>query len=307
MFMAESDFYYDTGAALFQNDEAIFINRAVEQVESHLHAHDFIEIAYVISGQGLHRIGAREYAVAKGDLFLINYDIPHEFRSLPGGRGKLEVYNCIFKPAFLDYTMINCRDFTDITHHFLFRSLFPEESTDRADIKLLARDSWEIAELYEKMYREYQLQDQGYLEILRAYVIELLIRIFRLYRAGMPEQNNELQHRRMVTMEKIIQYMKQNYAADLKLADFAMMAFLSRNYFCQLFKDTTGVTVSEYLQKIRVEEACRLLQGSDKKVIEIAGEVGYSDLKHFNMVFKKITGKTPGEYRKGCIVRKGPS
>ena len=275
----------------------IYINKAYEQPESHRHAHDFIEIAYVVSGKGIHRLGEKEYAVSKGDLFIINYDIPHEFRSLPNPHEPpLYVHNCVFRPEFLDAALINTRDFSAITRHLLFRSLFPEELEARADIHLLDKDNREIEAVFAKMFREYQIKDAGYLELLRAYLIELLILVFRLCR-HQSHLENRLEIQRDQLIQKVIQHMKDHYSEEIKLEELSALAFLSRNYFCKLFKSVIGMTVSEYAQTIRIEEACRLLRESNKKVIDIALEVGYRDIKFFNQVFKRITGKTPGEYR----------
>jgi YesN/AraC family two-component response regulator len=92
--------------------------------------------------------------------------------------------------------------------------------------------------------------------------------------------------------------MKDNYSSDIKLEDLATRAFLSPNYFSKLFKDCTSITISDYIQKLRIEEACNLLKNTDKKIIDISGEVGYKDIKFFNQIFKKIIGKTPSDYRK---------
>lgn len=290
--------YYDTGERFFSKGEPIYINKAYEQVGSHLHAHDFIEIAYVMSGCGIHRIGEKEYAVSKGDLFIINYDIPHEFRSLADrSKPQLVVYNCIFRPEFLDYTLVNCKDFYEVTHHFLFQALLINETSQYKDIKLIDSETTDIEELYEKMYLEYQIKEEGYIEILRAYVIELLITIFRSFRKNKSLDNKgDLQRRKLI--DKVIRYMKDNYSKELKLEDLSTIAFLSPNYFSKLFKESTSMTLSEYIQKIRIEEACKLLLDTDKKIIDVAYDVGYKDIKFFNQLFKKIVGKTPGEYRK---------
>jgi len=294
--MIDKLFYQTEGQDLLK-DEPIYMNKVREQSESHLHAHDFIEIAYVVAGCGTHKIGDMEYEVSKGDLFIINYDIPHEFRSFDDPlKPRLWVYNCVFKPEFLDYKLVNCKDFYNITHHFLFRSIFSNDSAVDNDIKILGRDSIEIEEIYEKMYREYNLKEEGYIEILRAYVIELLITVFRLFRKntslvdGIETQRQEIVH-------KVMNYMKENYSEDLRLEDLATIAFLSPNYFSRLFKECTSMTISEYIQKIRIEEACKMLKQTHKKVIDVAHDIGYKDIKHFNSIFKKITGKTPKEYR----------
>ena len=290
-----------TGNSFFRKGENIFINKAVEEMEPHLHFHDFLEVAYVASGYGIHRIGDKEFTVSKGDLFIINYNVAHEFRSVsPDPGSRLIVYNCIFTPDFLDYTLVNCKDFSYITQHFLFKSFFPEEIGSKSDIHLNGLDQKGIEELYKKMLDEYTRMENGYIEMLRAYVIELLITVFRAFHktamATIPYDSIENRQRQVI--EKIMLYIKNNYRQELRLEDLSLMAFLSRNYFCRLFKEVTNMTVVEYAQKIRIEEACRLLRDTDKKVIDIASEVGYNDIKFFNQIFKRITGLTPGEYRK---------
>lgn len=290
--------YYADGSNILSTEVPVYINKAKEPVHSHLHAHDYIEIAYVMAGKGIHCIDDKEYSVSKGDLFIINYDIPHEFRSLPGNsESSLIVYNCIFRPEFIDYKLVNCKDFYQITQHFLFQSIFPREAAKDNTIKLLRKESKEIEDIYEKMYKEYILKENGYIEILRAYTIELLITIFRLHKKSrVIDESLDSQRRRII--DNIINYMRSNFSKELKLEELSGKAFLSPNYFSRFFKECTAMTVSEYLQKIRIEEACHLLRKTDKKVIEIAYEVGYRDIKYFNSIFKRINGKTPGEYRR---------
>ncbi|MGD8401468.1 MAG: helix-turn-helix domain-containing protein, partial [Bacillota bacterium] len=58
-----------------------------------------------------------------------------------------------------------------------------------------------------------------------------------------------------------------------------------------------GTNFSDYVQKVRIDEACRLLHATDLKILDVALQAGFKDLKFFYDVFKKITGKTPGDYR----------
>ena len=58
-------------------------------------------------------------------------------------------------------------------------------------------------------------------------------------------------------------------------------------------KRVTGINFSDYMQRLRVDEACSLLRQTDLKVIDVAQQVGFKDIKFFYEVFKKITGKTP--------------
>ena len=79
------------GKNLFREGESVYINRSDELQEfcSILHKHDFIEIAYVFEGSGIHIVSDRQYSTEKGDLFVINYDEPHGFSPTPVPRKRL--------------------------------------------------------------------------------------------------------------------------------------------------------------------------------------------------------------------------
>jgi AraC family transcriptional regulator, L-rhamnose operon transcriptional activator RhaR len=292
-------FYYDNGELYFKTETPIFINMYEEPSETHLHAHNFIEIAYVYSGEGVHKIGDREYKVKKGDLFLINFDTPHEFRSLPETFhvNPLTVYNCVFKPEFINSSFHESKNFYDIADYLMFRSFFPNEAGTLIDIKLVLKNTSDIEECYKKMYYEYQEKEVGYIELLKSYVTELLIIIFRAFRKS-GHISDDTQNSNSKIIEKIIKHLKTNYNYSLNLQDLSMVVFLSPNYISKLFKDFTGHTIRDFIQKTRIEEACRLLKQTDRKILDISHEVGYKDLTHFLEVFKKMTGKSPGVYRK---------
>jgi AraC family transcriptional regulator, L-rhamnose operon transcriptional activator RhaR len=291
--------YYDNGEQYFKTEYPIFINMYEEPPETHLHAHDFIEIAYVYSGEGFHTIGDKEYPVKKGDLFLINHNTPHEFRSLPETYhvNPLTIYNCVFRPEFLNSSFHENKNFYDLVDYLMLRSLFPNEVEALIDIKLVFKNITDIEDCYQKMYREYHEKENGYIELLRLYVTELLILIFRAFRKSDPVKTN-VQNNNVRIIEKIIKHLKANYNYSLNLHDLSMVVFLSPNYISKLFKDFTGYTITDFIQKIRIEEACKLLKETDRKIVDISHEVGYKDLTHFLEVFKKMTGKSPSVYRK---------
>ena len=93
----------------------------------------------------------------------------------------------------------------------------------------------------------------------------------------------------------VIEYLKRNFNADASVADAASLAGLSPNYLSALFHRKTGTTISEYLARLRVEEAARLiLEGLS--VAEAGQAVGYADVRHFARKFKAIMGSLPSEY-----------
>ena len=285
------------GDSLFKKNELVYINKSSELQEymSLMHKHDFIEIAYVISGTGKHIVGDHQYDTSKGDLFIINYDVPHGFFPNSEGEEGPVVYNCVFMPKFLDASLFGSINFQDIASSILFKSLFPDNTAPLPDLNLHGTVFTEVGVLFSKMYSEYKAMEKGYCDIIRAYLIELIIKIFRYMELDKPRtvhpKNEEL-------VNRAIDYLKHNYNTDIRLEDIAVRSFISKNYFCKLFKDVTGTNFSDYIQKLRIDEACSLLRNSDMKVTSIAMQTGFNDIKFFYEVFKKITGKTPGDYRK---------
>lgn len=98
-------------------------------------------------------------------------------------------------------------------------------------------------------------------------------------------------------LQETLDYIGQHYSEKLSLEMMAERAHLSINYFCKLFKDQTGETFVNYLNKTRIHAAVWLLSTTSMKTYEIADAVGFSDYHHFTKTFKKITGLTPSAVR----------
>jgi len=99
----------------------------------------------------------------------------------------------------------------------------------------------------------------------------------------------------MITRAK--SFIKSNQAEDLSLGQVAKAVNTSTFYFCKMFKKATGLNFTEYLSRVRIEKAKNLLLNPNLRVSEIAFEVGFQSLTHFNRVFKRIVGQSPTEYR----------
>jgi len=82
------------------------------------------------------------------------------------------------------------------------------------------------------------------------------------------------------------------------LKRLAALVSMAEGSLCRFFKMNTGLTVFEYLNKIKTEFACKLLMDPDKNIMEICFESGFNNLSHFNKQFKKTFGVPPSEYRK---------
>jgi AraC-like DNA-binding protein/ligand-binding sensor protein len=98
-------------------------------------------------------------------------------------------------------------------------------------------------------------------------------------------------------------YILANQADPIDLTKVAQAMHVSTFYFCKMFKKATGLTFTEYLSRVRVEKAKNLLLNPHLRVSEIAYEVGFQSLTHFNRVFRQVVGQSPSEYRESKSVR----
>jgi AraC-like DNA-binding protein/ligand-binding sensor protein len=93
------------------------------------------------------------------------------------------------------------------------------------------------------------------------------------------------------------QYIAEHQTEELSLDQVAKSVHTSKFYFCKMFKKATGINFTDYLSRVRTERAKNLLLNPNLRVSEIAYEVGFQSLTHFNRVFKRILGESPTEYR----------
>lgn len=93
-------------------------------------------------------------------------------------------------------------------------------------------------------------------------------------------------------------FIRKNYTEPLTLAGVAKAVHCSSFYFCKLFKKATGLNFTDYVSRVRVEKAKELLVNPNYQIGEIAYEVGFQSLTHFNRVFRKVVGQAPSEFRR---------
>lgn len=102
-------------------------------------------------------------------------------------------------------------------------------------------------------------------------------------------------------VKQVVDYLHANYHLNLKLDDIARTVHLSPYYLSHLFKEETGYTIVEYLTKVRMEEAKKLLENSLKTVQEIASSTGFNNTSYFSKLFRSREGLTPLQYRQTVV------
>ena len=119
---------------------------------------------------------------------------------------------------------------------------------------------------------------------------EVYDRLSSLVGSGLPANGER--------MKQMLAYISDNYREDLKLEDLSQEFSFNYNYLSTYFTQHMNEGFSDYLNRLRIEEACRLLRSGDTPISQIGMDTGYSDHSYFSRVFKKLTGRTPSEYRR---------
>ncbi|MFA6737133.1 MAG: AraC family transcriptional regulator, partial [Saccharofermentanales bacterium] len=249
------------------------------------HTHDFVELAYIREGSLLHQCNGIIREIRRGDYFIVDYTVPHKLR-FTGTR--TTVVNCIFRPDFIDLSLRGCRSFNEVLNNYLIN--FDERSNFRPHVGEVFEDDGEkIESVLQKVLTEFKGDDTAAVSLIRAYLIEMIIMTMRKLHFGGTLSSNDVDHVR--------KNVKERYSEDLKLSVLAQDLNISAAHLSRKFAKETGCGFKEYLQRIRIEEACRLLANSQCKVTDIAERVGYSDVKFFNSTFRRYKSTSPSEFR----------
>lgn len=243
-----------------------------------IHAHhDFVEFFYVLSGTGVAFFNDTKRMVQHGDLVCVHVGDQHSNFPLP----QVKVCNCListsliqengplFQPAVAGKGRLSFDPFTKLSGNTLFQ----------------------VEELFQQLLRESQEKPPYYADAMLSYVNQLLICLCRFRQESKSQQHY---HR---TISPILDYVSDHFRT-VTLGDLAQFSSYNPTYLSKLFHDTLGVNFTEYVNRLRIDEAVKLVLQSNMTIDEICQNVGFKSRLHFYEVFKKHTGFTPGALRK---------
>ncbi|MGF7032314.1 AraC-like DNA-binding protein/quercetin dioxygenase-like cupin family protein [Paenibacillus mucilaginosus] len=286
--------YHSMASEHFEGAFPLFMNRYQEGFELREHAHAYLEIVYVFSGEGYHYVGSKIERTSKGYLYILPVGTSHIFR--PSGvspKSALLVYNLCIRPEFIDQLGEWLSQYCDSG---VLLTLFKGEPGTHLSF---IDHGMELVDLFERMFREFTDKQMGYETSLFSTLLQLTVTLTR--RLNGHTSDGPPQHGRMNRSEltHILNYIDTHRTEVLTVEHLAERAGMSRRHFIRVFRQAAGMGFSEYLQLKRIEYACRLLLNTDYKIALIAKSTGYKDSAHFRGVFRKLIGTSPNKYRAG--------
>ena len=262
-----------------------------------VHEHKFFEMCFVLSGecqQCVQVSGEQEYVILrKGDIMVLPPGLKHSVRMAGDG---IVVNILIRRSTFEEIFLHNIPSETLLFEYFA-KVLY----MDHVDIYL--KFSTEGDERFLEMFYEmaYEYCNRRYTKatgrIVNLQLSIFFARILQDYYESIEILGNV--YGATVKIPAILQYMEINYA-NMTIKKLAEDFNFSESYVRKVFKKSTGKTLLETLQGIRLAKARELLEKTEISVENVAHLIGYEDTTHFIRLFKKYFGLPPAKYRKGC-------
>lgn len=134
--------------------------------------------------------------------------------------------------------------------------------------------------------------------ILNKDTLEEIKEWFLILYSKIVDYNNNLHSKDGAAIERIMEYINDNYKKDISIENVADYVGLSYSYVRKVFKAETGRNILDYINMLRVNEAKRLLIETEISVVDIALSLGYNNDQSFSRFFKKYEGIAPGEFRR---------
>jgi len=250
------------------------------------HAHDFLEIAVIFGGEGVHRTIRGDLPVSRGDAFILWPQSWHAFLDCRG----LEVYNCCVGPELLRRELAWLRE--DPVAGFIFG----DDSHVEAEIVhvKLTEDDAEIARGHFEALLGLS-EDSAFHRVERLGHLLLLLGLLARRFVAEAIAGRARQH---PAVSRVVQLLRAEADRDWTLRELAGEVALEPSYLVRLCKAQLGLPPMAYLARLRLERAAHLLLRTDLSITQIAAEVGWPDPNYFCRRFRAYFGLPPTLYRK---------
>lgn len=265
------------------------LNNSQRYIRLFPHSHDFFELECTLAGKCGHTVENRTIAMRPGDVVIVPPGVCHNVYAYPGSITiNIKIRESTFDQTFLNLLHNNTLlsdYFAKILYHAPYKSSF---------VFHCGQEPF----LFDLLLYMYTQQQEA--KPYSSKVIENMMATFFSYLIQNYEKQAEILDNGVITDKRMIeteQYLRQNYRTAT-LHDTAKHFYLSAPYLSAYIKKNTGMTFSQLLQDIRMQNACRLLQDQTLKIDQVGEMAGYRDVTQFIRTFKKCYAMTPKQYQK---------
>jgi AraC-like DNA-binding protein len=265
----------------------MFHTRPLVMLQPHWHAQ--VEVNFIVRGNVHYRMNDHEISLSSGDMCLFWGGLPHQMDEASD--------DAIYAGAHLPLVhFFRLHLPADIRHRLMTGAALVTDATDRSD-----DHNFERWNRYARSGDPVKAQHA---------VNELLLRLERVrfepYRL-VPEASNGVDAASAFDQQssrnvgRMCDFIAENFLYEIDSVDIAEAADIHPKYAMNVFKKSTGMTLNEYLNLLRLSYAQALLMKEDANVLRVAMESGFGSLSAFNKSFRKLAGMSPSDFRRVAV------
>lgn len=266
---------------------SMFRQRDQQPVKAH--RHEFVEIVVVLSGWGLHATGQVRHEIRGGDVMVIHGKRSHAYERTKS----LHLVNVLVTEKILEDAAREMGRLPGYHPLFTFEFARWEQKEFQGRLHLGVADTKKVSDWLGAMEEElHHAGETGYC-VARAWLMVLIGFLSRCYgrdAACSPQLDMRL--------GKALARMDHDPSSNLSLSAMAAEAGMSERSFLRYFRKATGFSPGDYMIRRRILQAGEmLLEGDRRPITEIAFQCGFNDSNYFSRQFRRVTGKSPRDYR----------
>lgn len=249
------------------------------------HFHNLMEIGYCREGEGILCFEEEVLEYKPGLMTIFPENFPHN------------TYNREEELGYWEYLFLDPKK--------ILRNTFPEDTVRQKELltkinksshHFYDREHFRFKDLFEAILEEHRNQDCFYKTSVSNYCNMLMIEIARL----VPETEDRIKDRKSLPRQisRILDYITIHYNENIRIEEVAAQVHLSETHFRRIFEEHMNMTPVEYINFVRVQNACEMMKKTDYSMDEVAIRVGYTAVSTFNRNFKKMIGMSPYQWKK---------
>lgn len=250
-----------------------------------LHQHEEIQLSFIAEGEGTLIVGDTINYYRQGDILIIGSDLPHVFKSDIQNSKKSHMLSLFFTKNSFGNHFFDLEELQELRLFFKRATHGFKITSSKKNIFVLFSQLKNASKFKRFMLLMELLKITSHTNYksLSSFIYE--------------KKYNDNEGKRM---RNVFEHTISNFEKDISLETIAEVAAMTKNAFCKYFKRRTNKTYVQFLNELRIENACKLILGEDDlSIAEIAYKSGFKNISNFNRQFKTVKLMSPSAYRKG--------
>lgn len=250
----------------------------------YLHFHDLMEIGYCHWGDGEVVLGQEQVPFSGHSIMIVPPRLPHTTNSVEGTKGYWE-----WMYIDLEKTVCEVYEYDPMLQRTILKRLH------RTGYLLPGDENPALSMLVLGIMEEARHKKPYYKESIRGYLYAFMAELLRL---SDDEERIRKGRSRDAVLTGALDYVAAHYAKEIKINDLAEACSMSESHFRRVFEEGMNMKPLDYVNLVRVQNACELLKKTDKSMEEVGAESGFASISAFNRNFRKLLDISPYQWKK---------